>query len=192
MSADKLVRDLSTQRRQRRASEDTSLPFQETTEMQDPRFEAFRVPGPADGLFYIHDFISEAEEDHLVKSPSPSPRARRLQLARKVADEADDLCALSLVEIGESPLPKWQTVPTGRRCDLFPAASPSWPCRSRHASSSPLAGARRHPHLHVHRPLTYPSALAPSVFSDYSTGVRYVSFDALLCGDRRLTPGPSA
>jgi hypothetical protein len=78
MSAAKLVRNLSTRqrRRRRRASKDTSLPFQETTEMQDPRFEAFRVPGPADGLFYIHDFISEAEEDHLVKSPSPSPRAR--------------------------------------------------------------------------------------------------------------------
>jgi hypothetical protein len=41
-------------------------------------------------------------------------------------------------------------------------------------------------------PLTHPSALAPSVFSDYSTGVRYVCFDALLCGHRRLTPGPSA
>jgi hypothetical protein len=79
MSAAKLIRNLSTRqrrRRRRRASKDTSLPFQETTEMQDPRFEAFRVPGPADGLFYIHDFISEAEEDHLVKSPSPSPRAR--------------------------------------------------------------------------------------------------------------------
>jgi hypothetical protein len=78
MSAAKLVRNLSTRqrRRRRRASKDTSFPFQENTEMQDPRFEAFRVPGPADGLFYIHDFISEAEEDHLVKSPSPSPRAR--------------------------------------------------------------------------------------------------------------------
>lgn len=59
------------------------LPSSSPSKMQDPRFDTFKVPGLS-GAYYVSEFISEPEEDHLVKkvsswtsSPTSQPSLER-------------------------------------------------------------------------------------------------------------------